>query len=230
MYQGNYADAIAALPAAIKRDRDEQNTFGAVAKLLALAEAYAASNRWPEAHRTLEQARKLSQDDSVLVTTARLSIASGRIDQAKAIAAELAQRLPAQSRAYGKMIEAEVAMAAKQFPAAIDALNAARGFADLWLVRYTSGLVYFHRGDYLEAVSEFAKCQERRGEATALFLDDLPTFRYYALVPYWLGRSREMRGLDAKPQYQEFLAIRGGAANDPLVVDARRRLESGKGR
>ena len=161
----------------------------------------------------------------MLVTTARLSIASGRIDDAKAIAAELAQRPPVQSRAYGKMIDAEIAMAAKQFPAAIDALNAARGFADLWLVRYASGLVYFNRGDYLEAVSEFLKCQERRGEATAIFLDDLPTFRYYALVPYWLGRSREMRGLDAKPQYQEFLAIRGGAANDPLVVDARRRLD-----
>ena len=166
----------------------------------------------------------------MLVTTARLSIASGRVDQAKDIAAELAQKPPAQSRAYGKMIEAEIAMTAKQFPAAIDALNAARTLADLWLVRYTSGLVYFNRGDYLEAVSEFEKCQERRGEATALFLDDLPTFRYYAPVPYWLGRAREMRGLDAKPQYEEFLAIRGAAANDPLVVDARRRLESGKGR
>jgi eukaryotic-like serine/threonine-protein kinase len=224
MFQGKNADAIAALPASVKRDGDERNTVGAVAKLLALADAYAASNRWPQAHRTLEEARKLSQDDSVLVTTARLSIASGRIDQAKTIAGELAQRTPVQSRAYGKMIEAEVAMAAKQFPAAIDALTAARDFADLWLVRYTSGLVYFNRGDYLEAVSEFAKCQERRGEVTALFLDDLPTFRYYALVPYWLGRAREMQGLDAKPQYEEFLAIRGGAANDPLVVDVRRRL------
>ena len=229
MYQGNYAGAIAALPAAVQRDRDERNTVGAVAKLLALAEAYAASNRWPEAQRTLDAAKALSQDDSVLVTTARLSVASGRIDQAKGIAAELAQRLPAQSRAYGKTIEAEIALTAKQFPTAIDALNAARGLADLWLVRFVSGLAYFQRGDYPEAVSEFSKCQERRGEATALFLDDLPTFRYYALVPYWLGRAREMRGLDAKPQYQEFLAIRGDAAKDPIVNDARRRLEaSGK--
>ena len=228
MYQGNYAGAIAVLPAAAQRDRDQRNTVGAVAKLLALAEAYAAMNRWPKANDALKEARALSEDDNVRVTTARLSINSGRLDQARAIAADLAQRLPPQSRAYGKMIEAEMAMAAKQFPAAIDALNAAREFADLWLVRYTSGLVYFNRGEYLEAVSEFAKCQERRGEATALFLDDLPTFRYYALVPYWLGRAREMRGLDAKPQYEEFLAIRGAAASDPLVVDARRRLNPSK--
>ena len=229
MYQGKYAEAIAALPAAAQRDREERNTVGAAAKFLALAEAYAAGNRWPQAQKALEEARTLSQDDSVLVTTARLSTASGRIDEARKIAAELAQRLPPQSRAYGKMIEAEIAMTAKQFPNAIDALNAARGLADLWLVRFTSGLAYFNRGDYPEAVSEFEKCQARRGEATALFLDDLPTFRYYALVPYWLGRAREMRGLDAKPQYQEFLAIRGDAVNDPLVTDARRRLEaSGK--
>jgi lipopolysaccharide biosynthesis regulator YciM len=120
MYQGNYAEAISALPAGVQRDRDERNAVGAVAKLLALAEAYAASNRWPEAYKALEEARTLSQDDNVLVTTARLSAASGRIDQAKQIAAALAQRLPPQSRAYGKMIEAEIALTAKQFPVAID--------------------------------------------------------------------------------------------------------------
>jgi tetratricopeptide (TPR) repeat protein len=230
MYQGKNAEAIAALPAAAQRDRAERNTVGAVAKFLALAEAYAASSRWPDAHKALAEARALSQDDNVLVTTARLSTASGRIDQAKKIAAELATRLPPQSRAYGKMIEAEVAMAARQFPTAIDALNAAGRLADLWLVRFVSGMVYFQRGDYPAAVSEFEKCRERRGEATALFLDDLPTFRYYALVPYWLGRAREMRGVDARAQYDEFLAIRGAAADDPLVIDARRRLESAKGR
>ena len=62
----------------------------------------------------------------------------------------------------------------------------------------------------------------------ALFLDDLPTVRYYALVPYWLGRTREARNLDPRTQYQEFLAIRGGAANDPLVADARERLAKRK--
>ena len=74
--------------------------------------------------------------------------------------------------------------------------------------------------------SEFEKCRERRGEATAIFLDDLPTFHYYAPLPYWLGRAREMQKLDARPQFQEFLRIRQAAAGDPLVEDARRRLEA----
>jgi tetratricopeptide (TPR) repeat protein/tRNA A-37 threonylcarbamoyl transferase component Bud32 len=226
MYQGRYDEALAILPAAAQRDLDQKNAFGAIAKLLALAEARAARGQAAPAQAAIASARKLGNDENVLVTAARLSLAAGRADLAKSIAAELEKRLPPQSRAYGKLIEAELAMAAKQYPSAIDALNAAQKLANLWLVRYTLGHAYFQQGDYQTAVSEFAECQRRRGEATAVFLDDSPTFRYYADVPYWLGRSREMRGLDPRTQYQEFLTIRGEAAQDPLVVDARRRMEA----
>ncbi len=115
-------------------------------------------------------------------------------------------------------------MSGKRWPAALDALNAAQKLADLWLVRFDLGLAYFQRGNYLEAASEFEKCRARRGEATALFLDDSPTFRYYAALPYWLGRTREAQKLDARPQFDEFLRIRQGATGDPLVEDARKRV------
>ena len=36
-----------------------------------------------------------------------------------------------------------------------------------------------------------------------------------------------MQKLDARPQYQEFLRIRQGATDDPLVGDARKRLAGG---
>jgi tetratricopeptide (TPR) repeat protein/tRNA A-37 threonylcarbamoyl transferase component Bud32 len=226
MYEGRYADAIAALPAAAKRDEDQGNSVGAGAKLVALAEAHAARNESAPRDAAMARARKLSDQDNVLVPAARLAVAAGRLDEARAIAAGLAGRLPAQSRAYSKLIEAEIAMTARQYPAAIDTLNAAQKLADLWLVRFTLGLAYFRRGDYPEATSEFARCQERRGEATAIYLDDLPTFRYYAPLPYWLGRAREMQKLDARSQFQEFLRIRQSDAADPLVEDARRRLEA----
>jgi tetratricopeptide (TPR) repeat protein/tRNA A-37 threonylcarbamoyl transferase component Bud32 len=224
MYEGRYADAIAALPAAAKRDAEQGNSLGAVAKLVALAEAHAARNEAGPRQAAMAEARRLANQDTVLVPAARLAVAAGRPDEARAIAAELGRRLPAQSRAYAKLIEAEIAMGAGQYPAAIDALNAAQKQADLWLVRFTLGRAYFERGDYTEAASEFEKCRQRRGEATALFLDDLPTFRYYATLPYWLGRAREMQKLDARPQYQEFLKIRQGATGDLLVEDARKRL------
>ena len=105
-------------------------------------------------------------------------------------------------------------MAGKKWPAAIDALNAAQRMADLWLVRFALGRAYFEHGAYHEAASEFEKCRQRRGEATALFLDDLPTFRHYATLPYWLGRAREMQKLDARPQFEEFLRSRQ-SAGDP---------------
>jgi tetratricopeptide (TPR) repeat protein/tRNA A-37 threonylcarbamoyl transferase component Bud32 len=224
MYEGRFADAIGALPAAAKLDEDQGNALGAAAKLIALAEAHAARNEAAAREQAIARARKLSDQDSVLVPAAWLAVAAGRPNDAQAIASTLASRLPAQSRAYAKMIEAEIAMSGKRWPAAIDALNAAQRLADLWLVRFILGLAYFQRGDYLEAASEFEKCRARRGEATALFLDDSPTFRYYATLPYWLGRAREAQKLDARPQYEEFLRIRQGATGDPLVDDARKRI------
>jgi len=224
LFEGRYDEAIALLPAAAKRDEDQKNILGAVAKLVALAEAHQARGNDAGRRAAIEQAIALSTQESVLVPAARMAIVAGRLDDARKIAAELHQRLPAQSRAYARMIEGEIAMASKQYVAAIDHLNAAQKLADLWLVRYALGLAYFHDGHFQEAVSEFEKTRARRGEATAVFLDDLPTFHYYAMLPYWLGRAREMQKLDARPQFQEFLKIRQGAAGDRFVEDARRRL------
>ncbi|HEX2446107.1 MAG TPA: protein kinase [Vicinamibacterales bacterium] len=224
MFEGRYADAIASLPPAVLRDEAQGNSVGAAAKLVALAEAHAARQETRQRDATIARIRTFSIQDSALVPVARLAVAAGRVGEARAIASELAARLPAQSRAYGKLIEAEIAMAGRQYPEAIDALNTAQKLADLWLVRFALGLAYFRRGDYLEASSELEKCRARRGEATSVFLDDFPTFRYYATLPYWLGRAREMQKLDARPQYQEFLRIRQGATDDPLVDDARKRL------
>ena len=209
MYQGRYDDAVAALPEAIAQDTAQKNVFGAVAKLLALAEAHAALGRSAASQAALTQARALGEDDSILVTTARLSIAAGRFDAARAVAAELGARLPAQSRAYGKLIEAELLMAAKppKTPEAIDALNAAKKLGDLWLVRYVSGLATARR--YEAAASEFAKCHERRGEATARVprrTADVPLLRSGALLagPRTRGQqarsSFAVRGLPRHPR------------------------------
>jgi tetratricopeptide (TPR) repeat protein len=228
MYEGRYDEAIATLPAAVKADQDRKNSVGAAAKLVALAEAYQIRRNEPARQAAIAEARGLSIQENVLVPAARMAILAGRTDEAEKMAAELAQRLPATSRAYAKLIAGEIALARKQYVAAIGALNDAQKLADLWLVRYALGLAYFQDGHYPEAVSEFEKCRARRGEATSVFLDDLPTFHYYAPVPYWLGRAREMQKLDARPQFEEFLRIREGATGDPLVEDAKKRLAGTK--
>jgi hypothetical protein len=75
-------------------------------------------------------------------------------------------------------------------------------------------------------VSELELAEKRRGEGTALFLDDWPTTRELAALPYWLGRAHEgLSGLAAaRTHYEAFLALRPSAQSDPLVVDAKRRL------
>jgi hypothetical protein len=80
-------------------------------------------------------------------------------------------------------------------------------------------------GAFAEADSEFEVCLKRRGEATALFLDESPTYHLFPPVYYYLGRAQEgLKSPAAAESYKTFLALRNNAENDPLVADARRRL------
>ena len=78
----------------------------------------------------------------------------------------------------------------------------------------------------VEALGELQRAQNRRGEATSILLDDLPTFRYVAPLVYWNGRAQEGTGQHAAAMenYKTYLAIRSSAPGDPLVADARRRV------
>jgi hypothetical protein len=61
----------------------------------------------------------------------------------------------------------------------------------------------------------------------SLFLNDVPTFRSLALLPYWLGPAQEGIGLTAAAaeSYKAFLALRPDAdPPDALAADARRRV------
>ena len=52
-------------------------------------------------------------------------------------------------------------------------------------------------------------CLKRKGEATSIFLDDFPSYRYFAPVYYYLGRAQEgLKSPAAKESYQKFLRSR----------------------
>ena len=108
------------------------------------------------------------------------------------------------------MIEGLVKLTDDDNVGAIDALREALGLADLWLVRFYLGQSYLSAGYTAEAMDEFETCSQRRGEATALFLDDLPTWRYMSTLPYWLGRSQLKLGMrDAgTANLRTFVALR----------------------
>ena len=98
---------------------------------------------------------------------------------------------------------------------------------DTWLGRLSSGLAYLDAGAYTEAYSEFEICLKRRGEATAVFLDDVPSYHYLPSVYFYLGRAQEGLGSPAAAvSYKRFLSLREkGSPPDANVIEARRRLE-----
>ena len=228
-YRGRYKDAEAILDAAIRTDAAATNTAGAAAKRVMLAEVYAATGRMPLALSAVAEAMKLGRSESVAVPAARVYLRAGKLNEAQEIAADLDNQLQTQSRAYAKIIDGNVWLLNRRRASAIDAFRDARKFADVWMARYDMGVTYLQASAWAEALSELALCEKRRGEATALFLDDTPTVRYLSELPYWLGRAQEGVGQRdaARANYQKFLAIKGaGAPADPLVVDARKRAGS----
>ena len=152
-------------------------------------------------------------------------IRAGKVSEARAIASELEGQLQKQSRAYGKILLAEIAMDDKNDRRGDRPAHSGTPLADLWLGRFDLGVAYIQRDAFAEALPELEACQKRRGEATALFFDDMPTVRYLAALPYWIGRAEEgLKMASARSRYQAFIALRKDATADPLVQDARRRL------
>ena len=89
------------------------------------------------------------------------------------------------------------------------------------------GRAYLDAGAFTEASSEFDLCLKRRGEATSVFLDDVPS--YQVLPPFITikaARAKVLNSPGAAESYKTFLAIKQNGAGDPLVADAQRRLSS----
>jgi len=96
-------------------------------------------------------------------------------------------------------------------------------------VRYLLGRAYLEAGAFPDADRELETCVKRRGEATALFLDEAPTWRFYPPVAYYLGRAKEgLNSPGAADSYKAYLAARPSDSDDPLAADARKRLAAAK--
>jgi len=186
-----------------------------------LAEAYAAlgdEKGTKDALLTVEEGGLGREVPAVLA-----SLAIGDRETAKGVAEAQSRKLQSHSRAYGRMIEGLLQLESGDKVAAIDSLRASIEFADLWLIRFELGKAYLEAGFAAEAMDELQICNARIGEATSLFLDDRPTWRYTATLPYWFGRAEEALGMShaAKEKYRIFLQTR---SEGPLADDARGRL------
>lgn len=221
IYAGDFDEARRILEVGIEQDVAADNLGAAATKLTMLAEALIEQGNRDAATAALDRATELDVGTSRVVPAAIGYIRSGQVGKAAAIAASLSGQLQPQRRAYGLLIDALVDLDAGRNAEAVDKLHAATERADLWLLRFHTGRAYLDAGYAAEALAEFETAVERRGEATAAFLDDVPTYRYLASLPYWLGRAQQELGMAgaARENLQAFLDLRpnGGALTDDAL-------------
>ena len=224
IFAGEYNKARDILVEGIAADEAAGNNYGMAAKYMALAEAFDGLGQAADVMDALKRGLALNTRESSVVPAGLMYVAAGMHDDAEAMAKGLSQKLHPQSRAYANFIRGLIHLKSGRHVDAIDSLNEALAMADLWLVRFYLGRAYLEAGFFAEALDEFIASGDRQGEATSIFLDDLPTYRYLATLPYWLGRAQEKLGMKAvaTENYTVFLARRPGS--DPLADDARQRM------
>ncbi len=225
LYEGRTSDAAHILEAGLAADVENKNADAAAIKWVILAQTYLQMGRNSQARSALKKALEASKELEVAYWAARVYLGLGDESQALGLARLLETQLEADPQAYAKLIGAEAAIKRGRPREAVQLLVQARKLADTWLGRFDLGRAYLDAGAYPEADSELELCLKRRGEATAAFLNEVPTYRLVPSVYYYLGRAQEgLKSPAAKDSYQIFLSIKARSESDPLVTDARRRL------
>ncbi len=225
MYRGRPSDAAAILEKQADVDIQAHAVSAAATKLVLLAEAALQTGNKTKALSAAEKAGRLSNADTLAFQLGRFYVQAGQDAKARAIAADLQARLLDEPQAYGKLIESELLLKKGNSTEAARLALEAKKLADTWIGRLDLGCAYLASGQYTEAHSELELCLTRRGEATAIFLDEVPTYRYFPPLYYCLGLAHDgLRSPDAVESYRSFLAIRKDAVNDPLVAEAQRLL------
>ncbi len=225
LYQGRTADAVNALKPAVDRDLAAKRNDAANEKLGTLAEAGAER----DAAQKIANDPAAALDPHALFTASRALIATKDDAAVSRMASQLDAQIEPELQMYGKLIEGELLLARGNAREALKRFEAARSLADSWLAHYDRGRAYLELSAFTDAYADFDACKRRRGEATAVFLDDVPTYHDFAPVLYYLGRAQQgLNSPAAADSYKQFLAIKTNGDGDPLVADARRRLASSR--
>jgi tetratricopeptide (TPR) repeat protein len=224
LYQGRPADAVPLLRKGIEADLANENPDAAAEKRIALAEAHLQLGDSAAAIAETERALAAGRGENIAYPAARIYLATGRGPKALGLAVQLAAKLEPDPQAYAELIRGEAELAGGRAAAAIQHYTAAKKIADTWAGRLDFGRAYLQAGAFAEADAELETCIKRRGEATALFLEESPTYHLFPQVYYYLGLVREgLKSPGAVDAFKSFLSLQTGPG-DALLSDARRRL------
>jgi len=228
LYEGRTAEAIKILEAGISFDVENDRKDIAALKAVMLGRIYGERGNKAQAVKYAERALGLSDAANILFCAGDINIGAGRLDKAAEMQAKFAKRIEPENQAYAKIMSGAIALARGEAVNAINIFKESQKHADSWLGRLFLGKAYLAAGAFAEAQAEFENCLARRGEATSVFFNDLPTFHHFPQVYYYLGLAQEgMSSAKAKESFAAFLKIKDKAdAGDKMVEEARKRLDS----
>jgi eukaryotic-like serine/threonine-protein kinase len=226
LYESKTGEAIKTLEAGIAADLKNNNQSAAAIKMIAVAQAHLMRGENAAALDNAEKAIAASKDQSVLYSAAVINLRAGKEKHALEMAQDLEGRLDPEPQIYGKLIEAESHVIHGHPRDGVRIATEAQKISDTWLGRFVLGKAYLATSadSATDAYNQFDNCINRRGEATAVFLDDVPSFRFFPEVYYYLGRSQQgLHSPGATDSFNTYLQIKKDADNDPLIADTKKR-------
>ena len=227
MYEGRFADAVKILEPAIANDLAAHDTGAAAAKRVMLAQASLKTGKKSAAIAAADAAVAGGMDENLLYPAAMVFLDGGVPSKALALGDELTKRFEPDPQVYGKLIQGEIKLRKGDTREAIKIFEDAQKITDTWMGRFSLGRAYLEAASYTNADTELDTCLQRRGEVAAAFLDERPTFHYLPAVQYYLGRAREGLGSSgALDSYKAYLAMKQKSDHDPMVEDARKRVNA----
>jgi tetratricopeptide (TPR) repeat protein len=227
LFEGRLTEAAVMLEKGIEADMKNNRPDMAAEKWIMLGQTKLGQGQKQRAAEAADRALTLLGELNIAFPAAEIYCAAGKEEKAVALAKDFGKQLAPESQACAKIIDGLLAEKKGRRNEAIAAYAESLKIVDSWLGRLMLGRAYLEARAYAEAHSEFESCFKRRGEAASVFLNDIPSFRYMPQVYYYLGRVQEgLKSPAAKESYQQYLKIKENSEADPLVADARRRLQS----
>jgi tetratricopeptide (TPR) repeat protein len=224
VYEGRFGDAVALLQKGAATDREAKRPDAAADKFNLLAYTQLLRRQNGPALEAAKNALELSKSVKTRLLAARTFVGAGEAAKAQELADGLGSELQIEPQAYAKLIKGETALKSGDGRQAVMLFSEANNLLDTWIGRFDLGQAYLATGAFTEADSEFDRCLKRRGEALALFLDEVPSYSYLPPVYYYQGQAREgMKSSGFAESYRKYLSIRGKAGEDPLLAEVRRR-------
>jgi tetratricopeptide (TPR) repeat protein len=222
VYQGRYSDAVRILQEGVAADEAAKQLDRTGEKWAALAYVRSLRREKRLALAAADKALAVSQQVKIRLLAGLVYAEQGETAKARVLAKGLSSELQAESQAYGRLIEGELALRSGQPRDAIKSLTEANQLLDTWIGRFILGRAYMDAGALTEADLEFDRCISRRGEALLLFMDEVPTYGYFPSVFYYQGRVREnLKSSGAGQSYRSYLDIRAQSNEDPLLAEVR---------